>query len=754
MQKEAGKKSGQKGEGTVSRAFFREAVGLFNSVSDGVVVYERTSDGKDFIIRDLNRSAERIDKIKRADVIGRSVTEIFPGIREMGLLSVFERVWITGKAEKHPAVVYKDERISGWRENNVFKSPTGEIVATYRDLTEEKKAEEDLRRSEDQYRKMFDSMTDIVFLLGSDLKIKMINPAGTKMAEKVGLGKTMVGKTIFEAMPFLPKAAKKEYEEVLKTGKPFSGEVKYYTGNKMLIGQTKRIPVVQNGKIVGILGMIHDITALKEGELALKKNIERFNYIASLAGEVIWESDMDGIATYLSPASEKILGFKPGEIIGKKRYADLLIPEDRERLGNLIKRCYEKRDEFHRVVVIAERKNKERVTLELSGTPVFGEEGEAVGYIGIASDITDRQAYEENLRKFQLAVENASDHIIITDRDGNILFANKAASTITGYPIKEMIGKRPSLWGKQMPPEFYKDMWHRIKELKETFVGEVTNRRKNGELYVAEARISPIVDASGSVIFFIGIERDITKAKEVDRAKTEFVSLASHQLRTPLSIINWYTEMLLGGDKGELDEGQREYVREIHNSGHRMIDLVNALLNASRIDMGTLAISPKPTDFGAVADVVISELLPQIEKKKLSVTKDYDAVPKIDADPDLVRVIFQNLISNAVKYTPDKGKISVIVELRDEEVVIKVEDNGYGIPEGQQSKIFTKLFRADNAREVDPDGTGLGLYIVKAIADASGGRAWFKSKEGKGSTFYVALPAIGMKTKKGSKGLV
>jgi PAS domain S-box-containing protein len=463
---------------------------------------------------------------------------------------------------------------------------------------------------------------------------------------------------------------------------------------------------------------------------------------------------MDGIATYLSPASEKILGFKPGEIIGNKRYADLLIPEDRERLGNLIKRCYEKRDEFHRVVVIAERKNKERVTLELSGTPVFGEEGEAVGYIGIASDITDRQAYEENLRKFQLAVENASDHIIITDRDGNILFANKAASTITGYPIKEMIGKRPSLWGKQMPPEFYKDMWHRIKELKETFVGEVTNRRKNGELYVAEARISPIVDASGSVIFFIGIERDITKAKEVDRAKTEFVSLASHQLRTPLSIINWYTEMLLGGDKGELDEGQREYVREIHNSGHRMIDLVNALLNASRIDMGTLAISPKPTDFGAVADVVISELLPQIEKKKLSVTKDYDAVPKIDADPDLVRVIFQNLISNAVKYTPDKGKISVIVELRDEEVVIKVEDNGYGIPEGQQSKIFTKLFRADNAREVDPDGTGLGLYIVKAIADASGGRAWFKSKEGKGSTFYVALPAIGMKTKKGSKGLV
>jgi signal transduction histidine kinase len=296
-------------------------------------------------------------------------------------------------------------------------------------------------------------------------------------------------------------------------------------------------------------------------------------------------------------------------------------------------------------------------------------------------------------------------------------------------------------------------MWHRIKELKETFIGEVTNKRKNGELYIAEARISPVVDASGSVRFFIGIERDITKAKEVDRAKTEFVSLASHQLRTPLSIINWYTEMLLGGDKGGLTDGQKDYLNEIHNSNHRMIELVNALLNTSRIDMGTLAISPKPTDFSSVADIVISELAPQIDKKDLTLVRDYDKVPVMPADPDLVRVIFQNLISNAVKYTPEKGRISVKMEVSDEEALITVSDNGYGIPENQKEKIFTKLFRADNAREIDPDGTGLGLYIVKAIADASGGRVWFKSEENKGSTFFVALPISGMKSKKGTKSL-
>ncbi|MDD5099031.1 MAG: PAS domain-containing sensor histidine kinase [Candidatus Colwellbacteria bacterium] len=728
--------------------------GFFDGLFEGVAVYRYIPDKKDFIILDINKSVEKIEKVRKKEVIGRFLTDVFPGVKEMNIFAAFKRVWKTGKAEKYPAVAYKDERISGWRENYIFRLSTGEVVAVYRDLTAEKRAEDEVVKSEKRYRKMFNLMPDIMFMVDSKLRIQMMNDAGMRMIRSLGLPEDPIGKDIFEMIPLLPKSTKKEYAEVFRTGVPFSGEVNYHIGGVILIGQTNRIPLLKDGKVLSVLGIIHDVTADRRNEWDLQKSIERFNYIASLAGEMLWESDMEGVITYVSSAMEKIMGYKPDELIGKKRYADLLSSDEKDKAERLIRDYYSKRKEFNRVPVKALNKKGEEVSLELSGTPVFGEEGLAEGYMGIASDVTERRAYMANLYRFQLSVENASDHIIITDPDGKIIFANKAASDITGYSIKEMIGETPALWGKQMPLEFYKDMWRKIKYDKERFVGEITNKRKNGDLYIAEAKISPVLDEKGDIRFFVGIERDITKAKEVDRAKTEFVSLASHQLRTPLSIINWYAEMLLSGDKGELNEGQEKYLDEIHKSCHRMIDLVNALLNVSRIDMGTLSIVPKLVSIPDIIDVILEESLPQIKKKKISISKDYDTIPEVMADPDLSRIIFQNLISNAVKYVSDNGKVSIRARIEKEKIIVDITDDGCGIPEGQQSKIFTKLFRADNAKVVDPDGNGLGLYVVKSIMDASGGEVRFKSSEGKGSTFSISIPVSGMKPKGKQKTLL
>lgn len=166
-----------------------------------------------------------------------------------------------------------------------------------------------------------------------------------------------------------------------------------------------------------------------------------------------------------------------------------------------------------------------------------------------------------DLLKFKLAVENSSNHIIITDVDGKILYANKAAEAVTGYSKNEMIGQRPSLWGNQMGQEYYKNFWHVIKNEKKTFVGEVNNKRKNGEQYIAAVSISPVLDEKGVIKFFVGIERDITKEKEIDRAKTEFVSIAAHQLRTPLAIIRWYGEMLLGGRRRRTQRQSKKFFR-------------------------------------------------------------------------------------------------------------------------------------------------------------------------------------------------
>ena len=237
-------------------------------------------------------------------------------------------------------------------------------------------------------------------------------------------------------------------------------------------------------------------------------------------------------------------------------------------------------------------------------------------------------------------------------------------------------------------------------------------------------------------------ERDIAHVRKIDKAKTEFVSLASHQLRTPLTSVSWYTEMLLSGDAGIFNEKQKEYLSEIYTGNRRMIDLVDDILNTSRIDMGTLLVNLKIVSLSKIAESVLTELAPLLLEKKLVIKKGFEAkLPKIKADPELIRIVFQNIISNALKYTPAGGSIAIGMKRQNSHVLIEISDSGYGIPEKQKSRIFTKMFRADNIRSKDTDGTGLGLYIVRAIVKQHGGRVWFESEENKGTKFYVSLPA-------------
>jgi signal transduction histidine kinase len=268
----------------------------------------------------------------------------------------------------------------------------------------------------------------------------------------------------------------------------------------------------------------------------------------------------------------------------------------------------------------------------------------------------------------------------------------------------------------------------------------------------------------GRVFAYVVTEEDITALKQIDKAKTEFVSLASHQLQTPLASINWYAEILMSGDAGKMTARQKTYLDEIGTGSKRMAELVGALLNVSRIDMGRFAISPKPVDLEKSLKSAIAEQKFAIDGKHQRLAVSVGEMPESYlADPKLLHIIFQNLLSNAVKYTPDKGRINIACGLisakktfgkkvlPETSFCFSVSDSGFGIPRAQQSKIFTKLFRADNAKNMVTDGTGLGLYIVKSIIENAGGEIWFESEENKGSTFYFILPSTGMREKDGDR---
>jgi signal transduction histidine kinase len=251
----------------------------------------------------------------------------------------------------------------------------------------------------------------------------------------------------------------------------------------------------------------------------------------------------------------------------------------------------------------------------------------------------------------------------------------------------------------------------------------------------------PIV-AGGANIGLMIILHDITREKTVERMKTEFVSLAAHQLRTPLSAIKWTLKMLLEGDMGEITEGQRDLIEKSYQSNERMIGLINDLLDITRIEEGRYLYQPILADLVGVVESALKDGEDEVKRKGLTFhfQKPRGRVPRVTMDVEKIKLVVQNLLENAIRYTPSGGKVSVAISADKNKVEFKIEDGGIGIPKDQQSKIFTKFFRGSNVMRVETEGSGLGLFISKNIIEAHGGRIWFESKEGTGSSFYFSLP--------------
>jgi PAS domain S-box-containing protein len=371
------------------------------------------------------------------------------------------------------------------------------------------------------------------------------------------------------------------------------------------------------------------------------------------------------------------------------------------------------------------------------------------------NEIEAAKAYDEAL------LASIADGVVATDGSANIVTANNATVDLTGFMLKELQGVRvydvlPLSDGDGVPlPEHERPIYKALHAPTYVVYRDDNHfyRHKNGTLFPVSIASAPII-IGGRNVGAISVFRDITREKQIERAKTEFVSLASHQLRTPLTSIGWYAELLMGTDVGPMTEKQREYTKEIYAANKRMVQLVDALLNVSRIELGTFSIEPVDKDIVSICKDTISDLAALIARKGLKTALSAEP-PSItmSVDPNLLSIILQNLLSNAIKYTLPGGTIDIKVRSVEDRVVIAVTDSGIGIPKEVQSKIFDKMYRADNARVADPDGNGLGLYLVKSIVDNSGGIISFVSEEGRGSTFSVAFPKSGMLSRVGQRRL-
>ncbi|MFC1756762.1 ATP-binding protein [Patescibacteria group bacterium] len=397
-------------------------------------------------------------------------------------------------------------------------------------------------------------------------------------------------------------------------------------------------------------------------------------------------------------------------------------------------------------------------------------EGQTKEIVGKQKDIEEQQMatlnvledVEEEKEKVSLEKEKTDtilhsigDGVFVVDNDMKIAVFNKAAEQISGFTKEEVFGKKFNsvlkfLDEKDGSPgdEFV------MNTLKTAKIQAMENHtvlvRKDGEHVPVADSSSPIKDKNGNVLGCVVVFRDVSQERKVEKMKSEFVSVASHQLRTPLTGIQWVAERLMKLKK--LPKKELSYVNDIHISAQRLSRLVDDLLNVSRIEEGRIAVAPEKIDLINFIQDYFKECAPICAKKNIQIT--FSKHPKeleIFTDRNALQNVTQSVISNAIEYTPDNGKIDVTLEKKDSIFVFTVSDTGIGIPKEEQEDIFKKFSRGSNAQAVKTDGTGLGLYIVKQTVDLLGGKVWFESEENKGTTFFVELP-LKSKAREGEVG--
>jgi PAS domain S-box-containing protein len=363
----------------------------------------------------------------------------------------------------------------------------------------------------------------------------------------------------------------------------------------------------------------------------------------------------------------------------------------------------------------------------------------------LKDSVSDLEMHKHQLElekaKSEAIIQSLGDGLIASSRDGNIFLINKEAQEFIGCDLEEAQGKfieqvldvcgeGKRLACSDIPTHRALEEGRKVKE-------DFTYNMPDGRTVEIEDIASPIF-SDGQIIGVVDLLRDVTKEREVERAQKDFVSIASHQFRTPVTSINWNAEMLKTFE--DLPPSAEEAIDEIYTQNKRMNRLVRSLLNLSRINLGKLKFSIEEVNLQSLINTIYEDLQQSVKEKDLTWKVSDETDITFLNDRTLLRIVLENLITNAMKYTPEGGDVKVEARDSEEGVHFSVTDNGIGIPQDQQSQIFTRLFRAENAQDRETDGTGLGLYIAKKIVDAMQGDIRFESEEGEGTAFHVTLP--------------
>lgn len=752
--------------------------GIIQSTASAIAVYKPTEDNKDFIIIDFNPTAEKLDKITKEEIVGKKVTEVFPGIEEFGLLKVMQEVANSGMPQHFPLSFYIDSRHQGFRENYVYKLSTGEIVAVYQDVTDREMVKKELQLERDKLISIFESMVDGIYIVSEDYDLDFVNSILKK--------------------DFGPTDGKKCYEYFYQVDKPcafcknkevFGGSTIHWENKFQANNKTYHIidtPLVNADGTISKLVIFRDITDHKKSE----KEILRLSTAVEQSPSIITITNLKGDIEYVNPKFTELTGYTLEEVKGKNPRilkSGLQSPEIYRDLWNVITSGKTWSGELHN-----KKKNNKLIWESVMISPIFDKKGKITNYLKVAEDVTVQKrndkiqlvlfniakavattnTLEELIKQIQAIlgtiIDTTNFYVALYNADNDTLelpyYADEkdsfksipAAKTLTKYVIDT---KKPLLADIKLKKKLVKEGKLEFKgSLSKIWLG-VPFRVENkiiGVFAVQSYKDENAFNLSGmKMLEFvsdqIGLSIDrkraednlssaLIKANESDRLKTAFLQNISHEIRTPMNGIFGFSSLLKNTNLSSKE--QQSYIDVIMTSGKRMLNTLNDLMDISKLETEQVKLNFSNTNVNSELRNIHTFFTPEIENKGLKFTLTTplpDSEVNISTDKEKFYAILSNLVKNALKYT-HKGSIELGYRIIKDYLEFFIVDTGIGIPNKRQEAIFERFIQADIEDIKVYEGAGLGLSISKGYVNMLKGRIWVESDEGVGSQFYFTLP--------------
>lgn len=478
----------------------------------------------------------------------------------------------------------------------------------------------------------------------------------------------------------------------------------------------------------------------------LLKKEERFRALIEKSFDAIILHDAQGKILYVSPSFTKILGFSSEEILGTIGFT-IVYPDDVKRATEFIAEIVKKTGQSATIELRCKHKDGSLRYLEVTSSNLI--DNPNIGAIvSNIHDVTERTIVQETLAKekaeYEAILASVGDGLIVTDKEGKVEFLSRVAENTLGWTTKDLVDK-PLITVVQMEDENIQSIPPHERPLSralssgEKVSGTYYYQRQDSTKFPAAVIVTPLI-ISGKIVGAIEVFRDVTRETELDRAKDEFISLASHELRTPMTAIKGLISMILHGNYGAINDGLKKPLENINLSSERQIHLINDLLDVSRLQTGKINYHLVNFALKQVLIEVAESLQPLVQQKNIAlVCKDIQDT-LVQADVDWVKQVMSNLIGNAVKFT-EKGEISISTRTEQDFALVVVVDTGVGIDPADQDKLFERFRQLRSPVSKKYVGSGLGLYISREVARKMGGDLRLeKSASGEGSTFVFTIP--------------